>query len=348
MSSLHNTKPKKLYEAVRNANINSESYMLTLIKGSNFGEKALVSEGELAWISDEAGFLANHKDIVEGVKESGLLTIDGQEVFCEQLGNEKEIVICGGGHVSMPIITIGRMMGCHVTVIEDRPKFANNARRQGASAVICDDFGAALDTIEGNEDTFFVIVTRGHRYDKECLRKIAQKKHAYIGMIGSRRRVSMVKQTLEDEGIPKEVLDSVYTPIGLDIGAETPEEIAVAIMAEVIQVKNVKKRNFGISKDIMKILLSDDREPVVLATIVTRMGSAPREVGTKMIIRSDGSIVGTLGGGCAESDVVLKARQMLMDEEPTQLYRVDMTENDDAENDGMVCGGIIDVMLEIS
>ena len=88
------------------------------------------------------------------------------------------------------------------------------------------------------------IVTRGHRYDQACLEKIAEKEHAYIGMIGSRRRTTLVKKLLEEQGTDKAVLDAVYTPIGLDIGAETPEEIGVAIMAEIIEVKNKKKRTF--------------------------------------------------------------------------------------------------------
>ena len=131
----------------------------------------------------------------------------------------------------MPVIKIGIMMGWEVTVLEDRPKFADNARRAGASHVICEPFEEGLDKVPGSSDTYFVIVTRGHRYDQVCLEKIAEKEHAYIGMIGSRRRTTLVKKLLEEQGTDKAVLDAVYTPIGLDIGAETPEEIGVAIMA---------------------------------------------------------------------------------------------------------------------
>lgn len=337
-----------LYQAIKSGNINAETYLLTVLDGDEIGEKAVVTDHKMTWASDEDGFLRKHEETLTAGGESGVFELDGRSVFRELLGSDKEIVICGGGHVSMPIITIGRMMGFQVTVIEDRPMFANNARRQGATKVICDSFEKALETIGGNADTFFIIVTRGHRYDKECLRSIAKKPHAYIGMIGSRRRVGMVKETLAEEGISREVLDSVYTPIGLDIGAETPEEIAVAIMAEVIEVKNKKKRNFGIPKDIMKVLLSDERDPMMMATIITRKGSAPREVGTKMLIRKDGSTVGTIGGGCVESDIMTRAREILMDGEPqAEIRHVDMTGTDDAENDGMVCGGIIDVLLEI-
>ncbi len=267
------------------------------------------------------------------------------------MGREKQLVICGGGHVSIPLIEIGLKLGFLVTVLEDRPSFADNARRAGATQVICDSFTAGLSTIEGDEDTFFVIVTRGHRYDKQCLEQIVKKKHAYIGMIGSRKRVQIVKQELLEGGSPKEVLDTVHSPIGLDIGAETPAEIAIAIMAEMIEVKNKKQRNFGFTKEILQVIRNKETADAkkVLATIVSRKGSAPRAVGTKMLFLEDGRTIGTIGGGCMEAEVLRQAKQMLCAAEnsvPAQLCHVDLTGND-AEDDGMVCGGIIDVLLEI-
>lgn len=88
------------------------------------------------------------------------------------------LVICGGGHVSIPMITIGKILGFYVSVLEDRPLFANHARRAGADQVICDTFYEALQQIEGSADTYFVVVTRGHRYDTECLRSILKKENA--------------------------------------------------------------------------------------------------------------------------------------------------------------------------
>lgn len=340
-------RPKlNFYEVISEANINSESWLMTVVDGEHAGEKALKSSGELTWFSNEDGFIRKHEQEVKAIAESGLTEIDGIRVYAEHLGSEKEIVICGAGHVSMPIISIGKMMGCRVTVIDDRLQFANNAIAQGADDVKFMEFEDALEEIPGNDDTFFVIVTRGHRYDKECLRSIAKKPHAYIGMIGSRRRVKIVKDDLAAEGISREVLDSVYTPIGLDIGAETPEEIAVAIMAEIIEVKNKKKRNFGFPKDVMKSLLSDERDRMTMATIISRQGSAPRGMGTKMLIMRDGGIVGTIGGGCVEGNVIAKGRRMLLEEgHKPVVMEVDMS-GDAAEDEGMVCGGRVQVLLE--
>lgn len=334
------------YEVISEADFNTDIWLLTVTDGEYAGEKAVLNGEEMTWMSRSDGFFASHCKEASSVSSSGLSQIGGATVYSELLGREKKLVVCGAGHVSMQIIAIGKMMGFHVTALDDRLQFANNAIAQGADKVIFKEFEDALEEITGDEDTFFVIVTRGHRYDKECLRAITKKPHAYIGMMGSRRRVLIVKQDLAAEGISQDILDSVYTPIGLNIGAETPEEIAVAIMAEIIEVKNRKKRNFGFPGDIMKTLLSDERAPVTLATIISRQGSAPRGLGTKMIVRKDGSTVGTIGGGCIEGSVIAKGRRMLLDgiHKPV-VMEVDMS-SDAAEDEGMVCGGRVQVLLE--
>ena len=168
-------------------------------------------------------------------------------------------------------------------------------------------------------------------------------------MIGSRRRTALVKQSLAEKGIDKAVLDAVYTPIGLDIGAQTPAEIGVAIIAEIIEVKNKKKRTYGYSKEIMRALTAPDVYPQqkIMATIVTRHGSAPQGLGTKMLICQDGQCVGTIGGGCMEARVIQIARLMAAGEnEQPRICHVDMTGNE-AEDEGMVCGGEVDVFLEV-
>lgn len=337
---------RELLDRIEGCEEGAVTMVLTALDGEWLGEKALLSDGRIVWESTEGGFFTEYRKEAEGLLESGMTEISGFRVFCDTLGQEKQIVVCGGGHVSMPVIQIGRMMGCEVTVLEDRPKFADNARRAGASRVICEPFGEGLDQIEGSPDTYFVIVTRGHRYDQVCLEKIAKKEHAYIGMIGSRRRVAMVKQQLIERGSDKKVLDQVYTPIGLDIGAETPAEIGVAIMAEIIEVKNRRKRTYGYSREIVRAIREGEPGKKVLATIVSRKGSAPQGVGVKMLTLPDGRCVGTIGGGCMEAEVLQKARLMMGTDAPkARLCHVDLT-GEDAEDEGMVCGGVVDVLLE--
>lgn len=321
---------------------------VTVIDGEFMGEKLLLSDQKIIWRSAQPGFASDYQEELEKITDSGIYTIGGSTVFCEQLGGEKKIVICGGGHVSIPVIQIGMMIGCKVSVLEDRPKFADHARKAGASEVFCEPFAQALEKIEGDKDTFFVIVTRGHRYDQVCLEQIAKKEHAYIGMIGSRKRAAMVKQTVIEHGADPDIIQNVYTPIGLDIGAKTPEEIAVAIMAEIIQVKN-KKHCGGFPREIMDAVCDEKNmhQSKALATIIWRKGSAPREIGAKMLVHPDGRCIGTIGGGCAESDILTKALLLLREgQKGIRICHVDMN-GSDAEDEGMVCGGVIDVLLEM-
>ncbi len=352
------------YNRIEKTDPNHQNLTLTVVEGQSVGEKALVTDHRLVWSSSGIGYFKEHREEIERIQDYGLLSIDGQKVFCELLGGEKKLVICGGGHVSIPIIQMGLTIGFHVTVLEDRPMFADHARRAGASRVICESFGEGLKKIEGDRDTFFVIVTRGHRFDQACLESIVRKKHAYIGMIGSRKRAALVKELVIADGGDPAVVNSVHSPIGLNIGAETPEEIAVSIMAEIIGVKNQRRQSGGYSKELLKAILereskaadSTDKknkkadelaeEGKVLATIIERKGSAPRAVGTKMLVMPDGKCVGTIGGGCAEAEVLRKALWMLgSPESKPRVYQINMT-GKNAEEEGMICGGVIDVFLE--
>lgn len=336
-----------VFEILKNLPKPGDYVLLTMAKGSAAGEKAVMSEQKIIWESKEKGFFSEHMNEAVNLKKCGLYEIEGQQVFCDMIGGQEHLVICGGGHVSMPVIRIGIMLGWKVTVLEDRPQFADHARNAGATEVICQPFEDALDQIEGDRDTYFVVLTRGHRYDQVCLEKIVRKEHAYIGMIGSRRRSAMVKQNLIDKGCDQAVISEVRSPIGLNIGAETPEEIGVAIMAEIIEVKNQNRRVCGYPEDLLEAIW-DTTHPgkKMLATIIARKGSAPRNVGSKMLILEDGRCMGTIGGGCMEAEVLRKARVM-MQQNDTELRteHVDMT-GDDAEEEGMVCGGTIEVLLE--
>ncbi len=350
------------YRAVAECDPGKKNMTAVALDGPGFGQRALFSEGCLVWESEEGGFFSeNREELLEAVSRDsrkGLVEVKGIKVFLDWLGQELELVICGGGHVSIPVIRIGLMMGCKVTVLEDRPQFADHARRAGATKVLCESFDQGLDRIEGNENTYFVIVTRGHRHDQTCLERIVRKKHAYIGMIGSRRRVATVKESVIERGGDPAVLGQLYSPIGLDIGAETPEEIGEAIMAQIIEVKNRKRRTCGYSREMMRQILNPDteghgQEARVLATIVTRKGSAPRDTGTKMLVLPDGRCMGTIGGGCMEGAVIRQALHMIRasqeaegDSQNKKLCHVDMT-GTDAEDEGMVCGGAVDVLLEV-
>lgn len=117
-----------------------------------------------------------------------------------------------------------------MTVLEDRPYFADRVRELGADQVLCDAFSQSLERISGSADTYFLVLTRGHRYDRECLEKILHKPYAYVGMMASRGRSALLKKQMAEEGFDEKALDEIHTPVGLSIHAETPEEIAVSIV----------------------------------------------------------------------------------------------------------------------
>lgn len=278
---------RSFYEAVSRCNPEKQNLAVTVLDGLHFGEKALFSEGQLIFDTEKNGYLEEHAEEIWMAARNrcrdGIAEAAGTQVFCDWLGQENHLVICGGGHVSIPVIEIGRMLGFQVTVLEDRPVFADNARRAGANQVICESFAAGLDQIEGSSSTYFVLVTRGHTYDQICLEKIAAKPHAYIGMLGNRKRVQIVKSSVLEHGADPQVIGRVHTPIGLDISAETPAEVGVAIMAEIIQVKNRGIRKNGYSRDMLHALLKSREEGTVgvMAAIVRKKGSTPREAGNE-------------------------------------------------------------------
>jgi xanthine dehydrogenase accessory factor len=152
------------------------------------------------------------------------------------------LIIAGAGHIAVPLAAIAHICDFAVTVLDDRPQYASRARFPTADRVVAGPFTAELRKVRGgaatfDANTYLVLVTRGHQHDVECLLEVLDDPVAYIGMIGSRRRIRAVYELLErEQGIPATKLDRIHAPVGLDIRAQTPAEIAVAIMAEIVKV----------------------------------------------------------------------------------------------------------------
>jgi xanthine dehydrogenase accessory factor len=162
---------------------------------------------------------------------------DACVVMVEVHERPARLVIAGGGHIGKALATMAALCGFRVTVIDDRPEYANEERFPEADEVVRGRFDEVLRDYPIDSSTYVVCVTRGHRQDQVSLGAVIGRGAAYVGMIGSKRRARTVLQNLRQEGADPEALAGVHTPIGLDIGAETPEEIAVAIMGEIIQVR---------------------------------------------------------------------------------------------------------------
>lgn len=160
------------------------------------------------------------------------------EIFVEVQARPPTLLIVGAGHIAEPLARIGKLCDFRVVVLDDRPRYANSSRFPEADEVIADDIEERLRTYPLDLDTYIVLVTRGHQFDVQALLQVAHRPHAYIGMIGSKRRIQGVFELLERERrLSPDARAKVYAPIGLDIGAESPAEIAVAIMAEIIMVR---------------------------------------------------------------------------------------------------------------
>jgi xanthine dehydrogenase accessory factor len=160
-------------------------------------------------------------------------------VYVEAHRAQPELVIVGAGHIARPLCRIADMLGFRVTVLDDRPDFATRERFPEAERVLRADFSAPMRGVPTGPGTWLVLATRGHKYDFEALRDVLRRPlaPAYVGMVGSRRRTRAALQELLRDGVPAERLRLVRSPIGLDVGAETPEEIAVSIAAELVQVR---------------------------------------------------------------------------------------------------------------
>jgi len=205
------------------------------------GQKAIIlADGSLEGEIGSAQLKLNIRDQALAAikkKKRGMLEIQkGLRVFFDILTCECSLVVCGAGHIAFPLARFARAVGFSVTVLDDRSDFAHPSRFPGCT-VIAENFTVALRDVALNSSSYVVIITRGHEHDVDCLMEILPRKAAYVGLIGSRRRVRFVLEWLEKDGFSRQRLDDVFTPIGIPIGAESPEEIALSIIAELVCVR---------------------------------------------------------------------------------------------------------------
>ncbi|KJS29531.1 MAG: hypothetical protein VR64_20460 [Desulfatitalea sp. BRH_c12] len=179
-------------------------------------------------------FSTSSENSMVGQRLSGSNQLD---CYVEPIIRQPVVYIFGGGHISLYLSRLIAMIDFRLIIVDDRPEFANRQRFPHADEVRVIDFANAIDEFQLGPDAYVIIMTRGHGYDKEVLAQALQRETAYIGMISSLRKRDIVLNALESEGFERQKLDSIFSPIGLDIGAETPQEIAVSIVAELIAVR---------------------------------------------------------------------------------------------------------------
>lgn len=338
---------------------------------SNIYAKILekMEQGETATLQTE--FSGTEGIIAEGLKKSiasyapqtdvrgrrfadvTLAESDGHFTVSEPFSPPERLIILGAGHIALPVCDFAAKSGFEVYVCDDRPAFANTARFPLAQEVLCDSFEHCIDRLKITSYDYVVIITRGHTHDADCLRAIFQgTQPAYLGLIGSKRRVRGLFDMLLDEGCPKAYMDRICTPIGLDIGAVTPGEIAISILAELVAYKRLPEHsNDGIrccnDSDIeFSVIkyLAENRDPKAIVTVIETKGSTPREAGAKMAVSPRGDVTGSIGGGCSEGAVIRDAVDMIGTGH-YKLIDIDLT-GEVAESEGMVCGGTMKVLVE--
>lgn len=195
--------------------------------------------------------LANEARAVAGGKRSQVRSYrlsDGRIEFCGMRGGDIDIfyevlerrprlVVVGAGHIAVPLARLGKLLDYEVVVLDDRPEYATRERFPDADQILVGSYAESLASVSIHPDTYIVLVTRGHVHDQACLERVLDSGAGYIGMIGSKRRVRTTLQHLAASGRDLELLRRVHAPIGLDIQARTPAEIAVAVAAEIINVR---------------------------------------------------------------------------------------------------------------
>ncbi len=348
----------------------SDCVLVLGIDGAYAGQKAFYADEKLLWQSEKANVFAQMlngaKDEILSIKTNGLLSNENGRVFVERFGMRSRMIVCGAGTVGCEVLLLGKQLGYYMVALEDRKEFADKAKSLGADEVLCMDFVDGLRQLKERTTDYFIVMTREHCFDQVCLETILNRKFAYVGMMASKKRAAILKDALLEKGYSKELIEKLHSPIGLSIHAETPAEIAVSIFSEIIMERNSVKGSEGFSDDLLSELLEKDigqssmnqrttnqstiiqstsgqeASRKILATIVARDGSAPRDAGTKMLIRENGTLVGSVGGGWMEAEVIALAKKMFEENTTDAIYET----KEDSEN-ASLCGGTEVIYLEM-
>lgn len=249
------------------------------------------------------------------------------EWFCPQ----PKLIICGGGHVAREVAAMAAHLDFRVSVLDDRADLVTVERFPTADQVVCDSYDNLENYLEPG--ACYVVVTPDHKADLLCVSKILPTQYAYLGMIGSKKKVAATFENLRRANFTEEQISTIFAPIGLSIGAVTPAEIAVSILAQVIQEKN---KSHAASADRELLEVKDDG---VLCVIIEKHGSAPRGVGSMMFVGED-KVLGSIGGGEPEYQAIRQARDA-----ESVIVREYVLNNRSADGLDMICGGTIRVMF---
>ena len=312
-----------------------------VLNGNHKGEKCLIKEEHCtAFDGGQAQeFWKEYEEQLVSCQDTKVIRIDETDFFVEIYVKNPQLIILGGGHVSQPVEKIGKMLGFHVTVMDDREEFVTKERFPDADRLIQGTYEEIPEKIPVYENAYYVIVTRGHLGDSASARQILKRPYVYLGMIGSRNKVKLTREKLLREGFTEDQLNTIHAPIGLPIGGHMPAEIAVSITAEIVQEKNKYNVSY-IDEAVEKAVW--EKEKGVMITIISKRGSSPRGTGSKMFLDREGRSHGSIGGGNVEFQALKYAPKAQHGE--IKSYNLS---NQGGANLGMICGGEVEVLYEI-
>lgn len=305
---------KKMLEALDNGTIER----ITVTKGDNEGLEIILGEDNL---------IASSKALVSD---------DISSSIHETIQATAHIVMFGSGHVAKALYELCEMLGLPTTIIDPRSEMTTKQRFSNAKLYVT-PYDKIPKEVAKIFNPYFCIFTHKHVGDLEALEYCLENRPAaqYIGMIGSKNKIAQVYEQAMAHGFEKEELEKVHAPIGLKIGGDNPQEIAISIMAEIISIYSRKKHTSSIDIPFLQ-MLTEQREGV-LCRIISKSGSGPRAVGSQMLVTKDG-IKGTIGGGSLETSVIEDARKLTAE---TMIKHYGLNEADL----GMACGGEVDILF---
>ena len=292
-----------------------------------------------------------YRAVAEGKEAALSFIVDGEE-YRRSFRLPERLILLGCGNIGQELCRYAADLGFTVTAVDERPAFANRTLMHDAAEILCSDFPDAIRRLQITERDYVCVITRGHRFDADCLREILPGAYPrYLGMIGSKRRVALLMKQLESEGFDPDALKRIHAPIGISINALTVKEIAISIVAQLIQCRRAgldrrSKETRLTAEDIdLRLLefLACDETPKALLLVYETSGSTPVKSGAMMASDKAGRTVGTIGGGCGEG-AVLKDAYRIIGSGTQRSVTVDMS-NDIAEEEGMVCGGEMKVLI---
>lgn len=289
----------------------NKGYLEKLMEKYNDKEIMIIAKGAKTLYEKAAASL------IEAKMDTGLIKEDWFQ-------GKPNLFICGAGHVSKALYDIAIILDMNVTVIDPREEWANEERFKNAE-IINDNFSALEKYLKKN--AYYAVITPGHTDDLACVSAIMKSSYKYLGMIGSRKKVEKAVTSLREYGFSEEVISTLHAPIGLSIRAETPAEIAISILAEIIEEKN-KHSASSISEKLLNTECNG-----MLCIIIDKQGSTPRGIGSMMLV-NDNEIIDTIGGGPIEHAVIEDAKA-----NNTAFIKEYSLNNTDAGELGMACGG---------